>query len=247
MLAVKIFAGTHQSRSLVTRTLILDAAQDIFADRGYHDAAMDDIVEAADRSKGAAYFHFPSKSDIFEAVLLRLADRLERKVERAILSKPSSLEKLDAALTTVLSTFARHRKVARVALVELPGARTPLQDTIVDMRRRFARIIEKQLDAAIAEGAIERVNSRLVSRAWFGAIAEVVTEWLRISDKNTFKAEMPELRAALLRSVGAEIHRVPPPLPVGERRGEGGHRQPQPSTRPVGYVAQSQDDSSADA
>ncbi len=205
-MAVKSPPDRRQSRSNVTRTLLLDAAQEMIADRGYHGAAMDDIVEAADRSKGAAYFHFPSKSDIFEAVLHRLADRLERKVESAISSKRTALERLDAALMTVLSTFAKHRRMARVALVELPGARTPLQDTIFDMRRRFARLIESQLDAAIAEGAIEPVNSRLVSQAWFGAIAEVVTEWLRIGDKRTLRAEMPELRATLMRSVGAEIH-----------------------------------------
>ena len=120
----------RQTRSRVTRTLLLDAAQEIIADRGYHGAAMDDIVEAADRSKGAAYFHFPSKSDIFEAVLVRLADRLESKVQSAISPKRTALERLDTALTTVLSTFARHRRMARIALVELPAADSPLQDTI---------------------------------------------------------------------------------------------------------------------
>ena len=211
-MAVKGPLSGRQSRSRVTRALLLDAAQEIIADRGYHGAAMDDIVEAADRSKGAAYFHFPSKSDIFEAVLLRLADRLESKVEAAISAKRTALERLDAALTTVLSTFAKHRRMARIALVELPAAGSPLQDTIFGMRRRFARLIETQLDAAIAEGAIEPLNCRLVSRAWFGAIAEVVTEWLRTGDKKTLKAEMPELRATLLRSVGVEI----------DRGGEGG-------------------------
>ena len=204
-MAVKGPPHGRQSRSAVTRTLLLDAAQEIIADRGYHGAAMDDIVEAADRSKGAAYFHFPSKSDIFEAVLVRLADRLEIKVQRAISPKRTALERLDAALTTVLSTFAKHRRMARIALVELPAGNSPLQDTIFAMRGRFARLIETQLDAAIAEGAIEPLNCRLVARAWFGAIAEVVTEWLRAGDKKTLEAEMRELRTTLLRSVGAEI------------------------------------------
>ncbi|MCY4108710.1 MAG: TetR/AcrR family transcriptional regulator [Chloroflexi bacterium] len=204
-MAVKGPPQGRQSRSEVTRTLLLDAAQEIIADRGYHGAAMDDIVEAADRSKGAAYFHFPSKSDIFEAVLVRLADRLENKVQQAISPKRTALERLDAALTTVLSTFAKHRRMARIALVELPAGNSPLQDTILVMRGRFARLIETQLDAAIAEGAIDPLNCRLVSRAWFGAIAEVVTEWLRTGNKKTLEAEMPELCVTLLRSVGAEI------------------------------------------
>ena len=42
-----------------TRQRILEAAEEVFAEKGYHGAVVDDIVRTADMSKGGFYFHFP--------------------------------------------------------------------------------------------------------------------------------------------------------------------------------------------
>ena len=47
-----------------TRQRILDAASEVFSEKGYHDAAVDDIVKASNSSKGSFYFHFPSLFEI---------------------------------------------------------------------------------------------------------------------------------------------------------------------------------------
>ncbi|MDZ7845160.1 MAG: TetR/AcrR family transcriptional regulator [Anaerolineales bacterium] len=57
-------SGTPKNESK-TRQQILDAALEAFATRGYHDTRVSDIVEGSRTSKGAVYFHFPSKEDIF--------------------------------------------------------------------------------------------------------------------------------------------------------------------------------------
>lgn len=52
-----------------TRQRIVEAAIAVFAEKGYHDAAVDEIVRASGTSKGAFYFHFPSKEEIFFALI----------------------------------------------------------------------------------------------------------------------------------------------------------------------------------
>ena len=205
---------TRQSRADKTRRLLLDAAQNIFSRKGYHEASMDDIVQAADRSKGAAYFHFPGKGDIFKAVMDRLAGRLERKVQNAIALETAPIARLDAALAAVLDAFTGHRRVARLALVELVGAGPDFRDTLAETRIRFRRLIEVQLEEAIVLGAIDPVNTRLVSVAWFGAINEIVLAWLREDEPTDLESEAPTLRGILLRSVGVE---------PGSTGGERGH------------------------
>lgn len=54
---------------------ILDAASDVFAEKGFHDARMDDIATGAHVSKGALYLYFKSKDDIIVALLGRLFER----------------------------------------------------------------------------------------------------------------------------------------------------------------------------
>lgn len=48
---------------------ILDAARECFARKGYHQSTIDDIAEQAGLSKGAVYWHFSSKRDLFLALL----------------------------------------------------------------------------------------------------------------------------------------------------------------------------------
>ena len=67
-----------------TRQRILDAATDVFFEKGYHGAAVDDIVKASQTSKGSFYFHFPSKQDIFFSLVDRFIVSLARSAETAI-------------------------------------------------------------------------------------------------------------------------------------------------------------------
>ena len=53
------------------RTQILDAAAQCFAEKGYHAASMDDLVKASSLSKGAIYWHFKGKREIFRSLLER--------------------------------------------------------------------------------------------------------------------------------------------------------------------------------
>ena len=58
------------------REKIMEAAEVVFAEKGYHDGAVVDIVRSTEISKGGLYFHFPSKERLFFAVMDHLADRL---------------------------------------------------------------------------------------------------------------------------------------------------------------------------
>jgi AcrR family transcriptional regulator len=56
------------------RTVILDAAAEVFARRGYHGAAIDEIAQAAGISKALIYEHFPSKKALHASLVERLVD-----------------------------------------------------------------------------------------------------------------------------------------------------------------------------
>lgn len=56
------------------RAALLGAAIEVFAERGYREAAVDEIARRAGYSKGAIYFHFSSKEDLFFALLEERVD-----------------------------------------------------------------------------------------------------------------------------------------------------------------------------
>jgi AcrR family transcriptional regulator len=59
---------TRERRVEHTRSLLLDAAQEVFAEKGFTAASLDDIAHAAGYTKGAIYKHFPTKENLFLAV-----------------------------------------------------------------------------------------------------------------------------------------------------------------------------------
>lgn len=59
---------TPEMRREQTRTFLIDAAAAVFAARGYHDASLAEIAEAAGFTTGAIYSNFGSKEDLFLAV-----------------------------------------------------------------------------------------------------------------------------------------------------------------------------------
>ena len=58
------------SKADATRRQLLDAALSVIAAHGYSEATVDRIVEEAGVSKGVAYYHFSSKADIAESILV---------------------------------------------------------------------------------------------------------------------------------------------------------------------------------
>ena len=66
---------TRERRLEHTRSLLLDAAEDVFAEKGFAPATLDDIAHAAGYTKGAIYKHFATKEDLF----LAASDRYWRR------------------------------------------------------------------------------------------------------------------------------------------------------------------------
>jgi AcrR family transcriptional regulator len=185
-----------------TRQRILDAAEEVFAEKGYHRAVVDDIIHVAKTSKGGFYFHFPSKQGVFLALMDALAPKLMAAVDRAIEQEDTAAGKVNAALRTVLEQFARHRRLSKILLVEAMGLGHGFDEKIVEIRGQFAAMIRRYLDLAVAEGVIAPLDTDVAAYAWFGAINEVVIRWLVTPDPEPLEAAFPTLRALLLRSIG---------------------------------------------
>jgi len=176
---------------------------DVFAAKGYHGTIVDDIVAASQTSKGAFYHYFPSKKEIFLTLMDTLAGLVEQAVEAAIASERGALAKVEAALRVVLETAAAQRDLAKILLVEAVGLGPDAEHKRLEIHRRFASLIQRHLDRAMAEGSIPRQDTGLVAQAWMGALVEVITQWL-IAGGEPLTKRLPALQAILLRSIGAD-------------------------------------------
>lgn len=186
-----------------TRSRILDAALDVFSNKGYHEASVDEIVDRSSTSKGSVYFHFPNKQKLFLALVDKFADLLERRITEAIEGEAIGIARVNAALRACLETFGKYRPLAKILLVQAVGLGSIFESKRLEVHQRFIELIRQYLDEAIAEGDIAPVDTEVVATAWMGAINEVVIQWVYVGQPDPDRI-MNTLRPMLLRSVGFE-------------------------------------------
>ena len=187
-----------------TKGRILDAALDIFSNKGYYKSRMDDIVDEARVSKGSIYFHFPNKERLFLALVDQFADVLERNVEEAISQEAEGIDRVRAAVKSVLTTFGKYRRPAKLLLVQAVGLGAVFEQKRQEVHERFAGMIQTFLDEAVAVGDIPPVNTKVAAHAWMGAIYTLVIQWVMTAEPSQEEI-IENLLPLLLRSVGYEV------------------------------------------
>ena len=110
-------------------------------------------------------------------------------------------------MLTVLRTFSKHRALARLFMVESLGAGREFHQYMARIRREFAAMIQEQLDADVKLGTIAPINTEIASRAWFGALNEVITHWVLSGEPERLEDAYDALRPLLMRSIGAVVPR----------------------------------------
>src|SRR5205807_2789923 len=98
----------HMPRSLKERqrqereALILQVAEEVLVEKGYHETSMDEIAARVGIAKGTVYLHFPSKEDLVVAVFARDMQKSLQAVEAAIEGATASELTARAILEAVL-------------------------------------------------------------------------------------------------------------------------------------------------
>jgi AcrR family transcriptional regulator len=99
---VRASAGTNRRGNRLPRNerrgQLLIAASEVFVDRGYHAAGMDEIADRAGVSKPVLYQHFSSKLELYLAVLHRHVDNLVSGVRQALRTTTDNRQRLRAAV-----------------------------------------------------------------------------------------------------------------------------------------------------
>jgi AcrR family transcriptional regulator len=161
----------NAERSDATRSALIAAARELFAEQGYATVATEEIVRAAGVTRGALYHHFSGKKDLFRAVYEGVERQLvERIAEGAMSSAHDPLSALRAGAQAFLDA-CEDRAVQRIALVDAPSVLGWEQWRAIGMEYGFG-LVEGSLRAAMDAGLIEPQPVRPLAHLLLGAIDE---------------------------------------------------------------------------
>jgi len=135
------------------RQELLSAAADVFAERGFHDASIDEIAERAGYSKGAVYWHFASKDDLFLALVEERVDRPWREMVELLQSAPAELDMAPEASRRFATLLAGQRDWL---LLDNEYWSQAVRDP--DLRRSYAKR-RRELRAALGNALAARAGT----------------------------------------------------------------------------------------
>jgi AcrR family transcriptional regulator len=91
------------------RRQLLDVALRVFAERGFHDASMNDIAIAAGVTKPVLYQHFTSKRELFAELLSDVGRDLQEKITKAVTAAEGPREMVELGFAAYFNYVNRHR------------------------------------------------------------------------------------------------------------------------------------------
>ena len=162
----------------MTREEILEAATQIFSQKGFHATSMQDIAEAVNLQKASLYYHISSKQEILVVVLDQAIDLLiERMQEVMALPLPTD-KKLKRAMQVYLGSLLEHRDLAAVLLLEHRSLEPDLLEQHIPRRDRFESLWRDLLQEGVTTGVFHCEHPALTSRALLGVMNWAIT-WYR--------------------------------------------------------------------
>ncbi|HEY8515255.1 MAG TPA: TetR/AcrR family transcriptional regulator [Candidatus Binatia bacterium] len=102
-----------------SRERILDAAEALFAKRGYAGVGLREVAEVVGLGKSSLFHHFKNKPQLYAAVCARILRRIEERLMRALAAGGTPVERLERWLDDLIDTLADNPSYARVLLRSL--------------------------------------------------------------------------------------------------------------------------------
>jgi AcrR family transcriptional regulator len=193
------------------RAAVVEAAIKVFAARGFADASIPEIAEAADLAPTGVYYHFATKDELFDSVVRQVYTAVDAVVEQARpYDVPGGPDTLLATIEAVWGWASTHPDHAKILYQQMPDA-TPAS--------RVMRQEHEQRHVERAYGYLEESSSELAraSAAESHAVATLTVRTLIRFQIATLAAVVPggALEARSVASVRAELDRVSQRLVYG--------------------------------
>lgn len=182
-------ARRTKEQALVTRQLLLEAAEAVFHRQGVAHSSLDDVARAAGMTRGAVYWHFSDKADLFAAMMDRAVLPMEQALRQAADEPgPDPVAALRRIVMEALQSVVedeRTRRALEIAVfrVEMTGEMEVVRARRVAVRAAFLSLYERTLARAQASGQIHAHRSaRLLAVGLFALVDGLMQNWLLQTD-----------------------------------------------------------------
>ncbi|NOZ03266.1 MAG: TetR/AcrR family transcriptional regulator [FCB group bacterium] len=190
------------------RKAIIDAAEKLFAQNGFHTTSLDRVAEAVEISKGTIYLYFDSKEDLFFSVL---EDKFQSYIAgmKAKFSQASNLrEAIEFLVDYELSHSKRHHHFFRLMLAEQtkfnPHSRNELRKKMIEKHVAHLETIECEFKRYMGDENRYPFTPKTLALCITGAINAHSMSWLISGMEKDIPRLRDEITGIFLNGAGGQ-------------------------------------------
>ncbi len=157
---------------------IVNAAIEIFAEKGFHSTKIKDIAKLANVADGTVYLYFSTKDDLFIKAFDELISEKLLVMKEFIKEEDTYFEQLTHFFDYHVKLFTDEPFIARFLSIELRQS-TEFYKKYPEYQpiKRYLSFLQEIIEKAIEEGSIKPVDPETLSFIMFGTMDFVLTEW----------------------------------------------------------------------
>jgi AcrR family transcriptional regulator len=159
----------------MTRDDILEAAAQVFREKGFHGASMQDIAEAVNLQKASLYHHVSSKQEILLALLDRALELLHEHISAVVVQKNPADKKLQEMTRTYLQLLTQNTDLSAVLLFEHRSLERKQHARHVPNRDKFEALWRDVISEGVAARLFKCDDPALTARAILGVMNWTIT------------------------------------------------------------------------
>ena len=209
-------ARRTKNEALETRHRILDVAERVFNERGVTRTSLADIAKAAGVTRGAIYWHFADKADLFCSMVARVTMPMESpacQTDHSAAADPvDSIREMMIGILRSTSEDPQARRVFHIVYhkCEHVDEMKPVWRRFNEMRAGCLLHIEEGLRAAIAQGRLPRtLDARQAAFGLRALLDGLVSTWVMDPDYQPHEYEADRLVDLFLNALHADARPAP--------------------------------------
>ena len=162
-------ARQHTEHGLERTQQLLDAAAELFADRGYSATRIADICTAAGVAKGLFYWYFPTKGALFAELVRTMRLRLRRAQGAVLDPGASAVVRIADGAEASVRFMAEH--AAYFALLDVERSDPEVADVLAEGAGVYLDDVRRLVEEGQRAGDIDDAPSDLVAVGVLGAVS----------------------------------------------------------------------------
>jgi AcrR family transcriptional regulator len=199
--ATSVHGRPLSKRGERTRRRLLEAAEAVFAELGYHDASIVKITEAAGVGQGTFYLYFASKKDVFDELVVDLNHRVRHAMTEAASQGKTRAEMERLGFAGYFRFVAEHPALYRI----IRQAEFVSPEMLHLHYERLTSGYVAGLRQAMEDGEIADGDPELLAWALMGIGELVGMRWILWNGRNELPAEvLDELGRIITRTIGSK-------------------------------------------